>query len=94
MNDRHTFTPPTFYIVVTEFEHVGFGSQNDATPSRDQAFSNFIDCISDGQPSRAFRIDLDFESGEIEFASEVTSDFQAELEYPITYRAELSLQGV
>lgn len=64
-----------FYVVVTDFHRLGFGSAGDATTDRDEAIYQWKDCIRDNQPTRAFRLDFDVETGALESASEVTSDF-------------------
>ena len=71
---------PTFYIVAVEFKTAGLGSANDITTDPDQAYDDFAAAREKGQPARAFVLEFDVETNEIETTREVTEQFQTELD--------------
>ncbi len=79
-------TPDTLYIVVTEFPTLGIGSAGDATTSRSEAYDQFAEAVSNSQPTRAFRLDFDVETGALESATEITADLGDELQRCCTAR--------
>lgn len=53
------FMPPHFFVVATEFKELGFGSVGDIQPAFGDAYDQFVQMVSEGQPVAVYRIDTD-----------------------------------